>query len=224
MASNLTAAQITTITTTLSAARLATFVAAPGFSAGADALEKYNWHALTSSAFFVSLHVCEVAVRNAVDEALSATYGADWPWNATFERSLPDPPGLHFKPKRELIQTRSKMAVGATGKVVAELKFAFWCHLFTGRHQVRVWDANIRKVFPNLPVAYTPSQARQAIYTELDSLRKFRNRIAHHEPILADPLLLRKQSIHSLVNWRCAEVSKWHSTWETVTQSLAAKP
>jgi len=224
MASGLTAAQINTIATTLSGTRLATFEVAPGFSPGVDALEKYSWHALTFAAFFASLHVCEVAIRNGVDAALAATYGPDWPWNSTFEHSLPNPRGSNFKPKDELLRARAKMAVGATGKVIAELKFAFWCHMFTSRYQVRVWDTNIRKAFPNLPTAYSPAQARQAIHIELDSLRKFRNRIAHHEPILAEPLLHRKQSIQSLVNWRCAELSNWHSTWEIVTQSMAAMP
>lgn len=207
MASALTVAQIGAITITLSGTRLATFAGAPGFSVGADALEKYSWHALMSAAFFASLHVCEVAVRNGVDSALALTYGIDWPWNPTFERSLPSPNGNNFNPKKELLRARAKMAAGATGKVIAELKFAFWCHMFTSRYQVRVWDTNIHAAFPNLPVAYSAAQARQAIYLELDSLRKFRNRIAHHEPILADPLPARHQSIKSLVNWRCTEVS-----------------
>lgn len=224
MASGLTQVQIGTITTTLSGARLATFQAAPGFSAGTDVIEKYSWHALTSAAFFASLHVCEVAVRNAVDAALTTIYGPDWPWNTTFVHSLPNPGGLHFKPKNELIRARNKMAVGATGKVIAELKFAFWCHMFTARYQGRIWDAHIQNSFPHLPLPCSPAHARAAIHTELDSLRKFRNRIAHHEPILADPLPSRQHSIQALVNWRCAEVANWHSMWETVTQSLAAKP
>lgn len=224
MASGLTPAQIGTITTTLSGARLATFQLAPGFSAQADVVEKYSWHALTSASFFASLHVCEVAVRNAVDTALTSTYGPDWPWNATFVHSLPNPAGPHFKPKSELIRARNKMQVGQTGKVIAELKFAFWCHMFTARYQVRLWDAHILNSFPHLPLPCSPTHARAAIHNELDLLRKFRNRIAHHEPILADPLPARKQSIQVLVNWRCAEVATWHSTWETVTQSLLLKP
>lgn len=98
MPTKLSAEKIGTITATLAPARLATFQLATGFSAQADALEKYSWHALTSAAFFSSLHVCEVAVRNGVDAALTATYGPDWPWNSTFEHSLPNPRGSHFKP------------------------------------------------------------------------------------------------------------------------------
>lgn len=213
-----------TIRATLSPTRFATFEAATGFSPGADSLEKYSWHALTSAAFFASLHVCEVAVRNGVHEALMATYGPAWPWNPTFEHSLPSPRGPNFKPKDELIRARARMPPDATGKVIAELKFAFWCHMFTSRYQVRLWDPHIRTTFPNLPPIPDPAQSRHAIYVELDSLRKFRNRIAHHEPILAEPLSLRQQSTQKLMTWRCAEVAEWHLTWETVTQSMACKP
>lgn len=224
MASGLTAAQIDTITATLSPARLATFQAAPGFAPGADVAEKYSWHALTSGAFFVSLHMCEVAVRNGVDAALTATYGVDWPWQAVFENSLPNPAGQHFKPKNELLRTRAKFDPGATGKVIAELKFAFWCHLFTRRYQHRVWDNHIRKSFPNLLAEYTALQARAAIQAQLDPIRKFRNRIAHHEPILNEPLADRQMSIQSLVNWRCAELADWHASWEIISANMLNKP
>lgn len=224
MASGVTEADIHLITKALSALRLATFSAAPGFSPTADTLEKYSWHALTSAAFFASLHICEVAVRNGVDEALTNTYGPDWPWNPTFERSLPTSTGYHFNARKELVRTRSQLPVGTSGKVIAELKFSFWCHMFTSRYQVRVWDLNIGSAFPNIPTSYGPSQARQAIYLKLESLRRFRNRIAHHEPILTEPLHDRRASIHALLKWRCSEVSSWHAMWETASGYIAAKP
>lgn len=224
MVSRMTTAETQVITRALSAERLATFSAASGFSVSADALEKYSWHALTSAAFFASLHICEVAIRNGVDEALTNTYGTDWPWNLTFERSLPNPTGYHFNAKKELLRARAQLPVGTSGKVIAELKFAFWCHMFTSRYQVRIWDSNICKAFPNVPGNCSARQARQAIYRELESLRKLRNRIAHHEPILTEPLPDRRASIHSLLTWRCREVAAWHGTWETASGCIAAKP
>lgn len=224
MTSGLTHAQIDAIAAALSPARMATFHAAPGFSPDADVADKYSWHALTSGAFFVSLHMCEVAVRNGVDAALTVTYGHDWPWQAVFENSLPNPVGQHFKPQTELRRARSKFAVGATGSVVAELKFAFWCHMFTKRYQSRVWDKHMQSSFPNLPLPCSPAHARAVIHAELDPLRSFRNRIAHHEPILSDPLANRQHSIQSLIHWRSREVANWHAMWETLTQCLAVKP
>jgi len=129
-----------------------------------------------------------------------------------------------LKPKSELSRARTKFGPGATGKVIAELKCAVWCHLFTRRYQSRIWDPHIKMAFPNLPAAYTPIQARQAIQAQLDPLRKFRNRIAHHEPVLSEPLADRQLSIQSLVNWRCLELANWHSTWETISAHMLNKP
>lgn len=227
MNKGLTLSQIDNITGALSAARLVTFQTVPGFSPDAHVLDRYSWHALMSAAFFASLHVCEVSVRNAVDSALAATYGGDWPWNRNFERSLPNPRGSHFKPQAELLRARDKMRVGATGKVIAELKFAFWCHMFTVRYQERLWRGQMHRCFPNFPNSgfpSGPSQARQIIHAELETLRRFRNRIAHHEPVLTDPLPQLQQSIHSLILWSSLDVADWHATWETVTSCLQRKP
>jgi hypothetical protein len=224
MASGMNIAQTNAITMTLSATRLATFDAARGFSSSADTLGKYSWHALTSAAFFASLHICEVTIRNAIDEALTKIYGPNWPWNPTFERSLPNPRGQNFNPKMELLRARKKLSIGTTGKLIAELKFAFWCHMFTSRYQVRIWDANVYAVFPNIPAFYSAAQARQAIYLELESLRQFRNRIAHHEPILTSPLSDRQTSIETLLAWRSNETLIWHRTWEIISKNIAAKP
>lgn len=224
MGNTLTASQIDNIIGALSATRLATFHGAAGFSANTHPIDKYSWHALMSAAFFASLHVCEVTVRNAVDSALCSTYGKDWPWNRNFERSLPNPKGPHFQPQSELMRARGKMQSGATGKVIAELRFAFWCHLFTVRYQGRIWDSQILHCFPNFPHPVRPAQARQVIHAELEHLRRFRNRIAHHEPILADPLAHLQSSIQSLLHWRCADLAGWHAQWETVTRHLQCKP
>jgi hypothetical protein len=38
-----------------------------------------------------------------------------------------------------------------TGKVIPELKFVFWQKMFTGRHDVRVWDPHLRRVWCSDP-------------------------------------------------------------------------
>jgi hypothetical protein len=224
MASNLTPQQMIGITTALSPTRLGTYVVAPGFSATADAFEKYQWNALVSGAFFSSIHICEVAVRNGVASVLEVLYGPAWPWNVTYENSLPTPGGKNFNPRSELKRARAKMAVGATGKVIAELKFAFWCHMFTSRYQGRLWQPHIHNAFPHIPNGLTSDQARKTIWTDLDNLRVFRNRIAHHEPILAAPLAMHHQQLTQLIDWRSSDLSNWLSTWELITQTAAAKP
>jgi len=105
-------------------------------------------------------------------------YGARWPWNTTFIHSLPAPRGTTYDPQRDLAQTRKREQT--TGKVIAELKFAFWQSMFTARHDVRVWNHQILTLFPNA-TGMTAAQLRGRIYSDLDAARKLRNRVAHHD-------------------------------------------
>jgi hypothetical protein len=80
-------------------------------------------------------HFAEITTRNAVVEALTAVYGARWPWNPTFVRSLPNPKGKVFNLRRNLQVVASHELT--TGKVIAELKFVFWQTMFTACHDGR---------------------------------------------------------------------------------------
>jgi hypothetical protein len=92
---------------------------------------------LVSGAFFSTLHICEVVVRNAISHALELKYGANWPWDTGFERSL------NKWAKSELHFAKHGIPIGSTGKVIAELKFAFWCRLFTAGQDQHIWNAHL---------------------------------------------------------------------------------
>jgi hypothetical protein len=95
------------------------------------AIALYEWNARVSAALLLPAHFAEVATRNAVADALESLYNSRWPWDAAFERSLPNPPWPTYSARRDLTQTRSHHPT--TGKVIAELKFAFWQKMFTAR-------------------------------------------------------------------------------------------
>lgn len=42
------------------------------------ALALYRWNVEVSAAFMAPIHLCEVVVRNAASEALTAVYGPQW--------------------------------------------------------------------------------------------------------------------------------------------------
>ncbi|MFX6760162.1 hypothetical protein ABTH30_24995, partial [Acinetobacter baumannii] len=75
------------------------------------------------------LHLCEVVLRNAVDDALGAKYGAAWPWAFAFEQSLPAS-SIAYGARHDLAKARAGLPIGQTGKVIAELKFVFWQRMF----------------------------------------------------------------------------------------------
>lgn len=206
----------------LAAARIATYEAAttttpqlPG------ALALYAWNAQVSAAMMAPLHICEVVVRNAVADALTAVYGPNWPWEDVFVISLPAP-SRGYNARADLLKVRSGQLT--TGKVIPELKFVFWQTLFTKRFDDRIWQKHLHTVMPHLNATKTISQLRQLIYGELDQLRKLRNRIAHHEPIfkrnLADDFL----KIQELIALRCPITSAWMEGNQHATALIAAKP
>ncbi|WP_345376787.1 hypothetical protein [Frondihabitans cladoniiphilus] len=74
------------------------------------------------------------------------------------------------------------------GKVVAEIMFGFWTFMTAGSHEDLVWTPYLRHAFP-------PGTDRNRLHETLSALRDFRNRVAHHEPILGAPESQRRRIV-----------------------------
>jgi hypothetical protein len=212
------------IPSTLSTPRFATYLTACNNDTLA-ALRLYGWNARVASAFLFPLHLFEICVRNAVANAVATTYNADWPWVSNFERSLPRPHYPHFSPHQEIQKVRRRHEnPKSTGKVIADLKFAFWVSMFTIRHEPRLWRVHIKNEFPNAPAGMTAEQLRIRIYVVSDSVRQLRNRIAHHEPIFGLDLITDYEAIEEIIGYRCLDTLAWMRRAETVTNFLLTEP
>lgn len=204
----------------LSPARISTYEAAV-VGSPATALELYSWNAQVSGALLTPLHICEVAIRNAIALAIESIYGSNWPWSSGFERSLPNPK-VGYNPKVDLFNARLKLH--STGKVIPELKFVFWERMLTGRYDHRIWNGQLLKVFPNLNPNDPISVSRKKIYDGLEQIRKLRNRIAHHEPIFTRNLTDDLAVIASLIEYRCFDTAKWMRSNQSASAVIQAKP
>lgn len=132
----------------ISPPRFATYLQAMNNNKEA-ALLLYQWNLQISAALIVPLQVCEVAVRNGVVEVLEKVHGPNWPWSNGFIRSLPVPKKIwHYNPQNDLQKVAGRMPTA--GKVVAELKFAFWEKVFTAGQDTRLWFPHLRSAFPAL--------------------------------------------------------------------------
>ena len=79
-------------------------------------LELYEWNADLSANFLVAIHIYEVALRNAISDAITFRYGSDWPINIAFQNSLPR------WLKNELIGLDEVKNYQSVGKVLPELR------------------------------------------------------------------------------------------------------
>lgn len=205
----------------LSTARVGTYVAATAAVPSLPgALALYAWNAQVSAAMLSPLHMCEVVVRNVVSDALTAVYGANWPWNTAFEGSLPTKG--KFNMRAHLVSKRKGKTT--TGKVIPELAFVFWEKMFTGRFDAQIWNGHLVNVMPYLPAGLSVQAARNKINTDLNKIRGLRNRIAHHEPIFNRPLAAEFAMIEELVKFRCPVTAVWMVANQQATPFFGTKP
>lgn len=202
-----------------SAPRFATYLAEKGGDRVA-ALELYQWNLELSCCFLAPLQVCEVSIRNAIAEAIELTYGANWPYDRSFEISLPNPPRT-YSPRGNLLQHRNEPTAG---KIIAELKFVFWERMFTARHDNTIWNAHLHTVLPHVDATKTVQEVRREAYETLNDIRDLRNRIAHHEPIFRRNIQEEYDRIRKVIGWRSVVAADWLDKVETVTGMIAEKP
>jgi hypothetical protein len=60
----------------------------------------------------------------------------------------------------------------------------------------------LRQIFPNANQQKAIDQIRTEIYSDLETIRGLRNRMAHHEPVIARQLHVDFNKIHALLELR----------------------
>ena len=195
---------------TLSSQRLKTFeVATSVLPKERGALALYAWNAQVSAAMLAPLHICEVTLRNAVSDAIASVYGPTWPWNPAFIGSLPSSGKWNMRSHLSGLTAAMPARTATTGTIIPEINFVFWEKMFTGRFDAQIWMHYLFSVLPNFDQNNTVQQARFKINQDLLKVRRLRNRIAHHEPILARNLSDDLATLKELVGFRCLETAAW---------------
>ena len=101
-------------------------------------------------------------------------------------------------------------------RVAAELSFGFWTGLL-GPKYTPLWRDHLVKIVPRRPVQ------RAAVQTRLNSIRKLRNRVAHHEPILFSGRLEKYvREILDTLAWMSPAASRWVSANSSFEERFAA--
>ena len=161
------------------------------------AFDLYAWNVQASAALYPILQVNEIALRNAVHRALVSQFGAHWPYSHGFLRTLQRFERETFEKGRTKLELKLRIARLSTDHVVASQNYWFWVMLLTSRFEDRVWKREFTVSFPNAP----PRIDRSVVHARADSIRLFRNRIAHFEPILDHDLMGTYERAAAMVRW-----------------------
>lgn len=204
---------VTALEVTLSSPRLAKYVVgSPGDKEAA--LRRYVLNTSISEAFYTPLQGLEICLRNSLASQLPALCGPEWfraGAASIFRHPLPD------------MLSEAARNLGEDGKIVAEpniiaaLNFGFWVSVLGPRYDTELWRPGFRLAFPNRP----KGTERKLIQGGLNRIRRLRNRIAHHEPILDRKLAFDHQIIIGLIDWMCHDTAAWVSAHSRVPRVLA---
>lgn len=188
------------ISQALSPHRFAPYLAEAGGDVDA-ALRLYEWSAQMSSASFEVVAHAEVVMRNAIDRAISAHYNDD-------ARSIPwllSEPPMDAQASRRVAEVRDRLRPqgrDSRHQLVAGLSFGFWSGMLGTKYE-ELWRSAIRHAFP------AGDGTRKQAAVLIEAVRKFRNRLAHHDSILGVDIPFEVARVHALAALLGEDVAAW---------------
>lgn len=162
------------------------------------AIALYELNTKVSAALYGPVQGLEVLLRNAMNEQLVARFGADWHDLTTIRLDGPQQTDVH----RAIAEIGGVVSNGA---VVAELSLGFWAALLNTSNDNEIWRKAIYLAFPEIPKGV----ARKNVHGAINSIRRLRNRIAHHEKILHRDLKEDHDKILEIAGWICPDTQAW---------------
>jgi hypothetical protein len=178
------------------------------------ALRMYELNTRISAAFYGPLQGLEVLVRNDMNFQMQAAFGPDW-----LDLSV-----VRLQPTQinDIDRTIAKIDQNdpANGAIVAELPFGFWVGLLGPKNENEIWRKAMYKAFAHRP----RGTERKIVHQALDSIRRLRNRIAHHEKILHRDLRANHATILEIAGWCCPITRDWIASLSSFDPSMLPVP
>lgn len=203
----------------ISADRMTRYVQACGGDTR-KAMTLYRYNIELAQTVFAIIGFFEVALRNAINNHLTARFGSEWLKDSVMPNGIFTLPILS-KTHNIIIFAYNKLqrdnAYSHT-KLLAEMEFGIWKYMFSPI-QYRQTGRDLLRIFPNRPRSSAQAQYNPSyIFNELDKINTLRNRIAHHEPICfpaqgeqiyTDYIRNEYQKMQVLLEWMGIENNKF---------------
>lgn len=216
-----TQAQLQRIEIALGTKRLSRYL--PPAQGNSDlAMRLYLWNLEISEAFQMPLHFAEIVCRNAIHSSLLHHLGATWYSDPKFQNANVIQGRFSDELQQAVAVEQSVHGANMTADhVVSALTFGFWEHLTTIRFQRLLWKRGIRHAFPG---AYAENKTLSDINQLIQSVRRWRNRIAHHQAIFDKTPTAKYQDTIRLIKWVCVDTGRWVESGAAVSQVISQRP
>jgi hypothetical protein len=144
-----------------------------------------------SESFYRKLFIFETFLRNRIDAEFTKTFGGNW--------LILDKTNIKFQErgieKIKEVHKRFKNKNLTHNMILENLTFGFWVGLFHGYYNRQVWEKHkmIEHIFPHI---HASDRGLDVIQKDIDTVRKFRNKIFHFADILSEDLDTMEDLIH----------------------------
>lgn len=170
------------------------------------AIEHYKANIRVSESFYPLISVLEVGLRNNINSALTKKYKTEsWFENSMFIKEASSFQIDRISDARKSILIAKKEVT--PGRIVSGLSLGFWTSLLDSRFE-RIFWKELRLAFPNCPKHL---RQRKNMSAKFNGIRKFRNRLFHHEAISWNFKVLEnyKEEIFDGISWLDHELLNW---------------
>jgi hypothetical protein len=199
----------------LSEPRMAPYLRATGGDERV-ALDLYEWSARTSSAAFEVVGHVEVLLRNALDRCLRQHFREEQcgiPWFL-----LPTPGGEHVADAVAAVRERLRpLGKESRHQIIAGLTFGFWTGLVGTKYE-DLWRDCLHKAFPH------SSGKRKQVAVAVERVRRFRNRLAHHDSTFNVDIPFEHRQVIELASYIDATAAAWLQRCSNVMAVYAERP
>lgn len=183
----------------------------------AQAIALYDWNVCVSAVFFETISYAEVLLRNAIDAQFTPVKHDE----PAIESWLFDATVLSTKSLEKVIEATDnikRMKKAPTrARLVANLSFGFWKALLDKRYK-DLWIERLHQAFPY------GNGDRSEVASILSELNPFRNRLAHHEPVIDANIEKRHDDLLKLTGLMDKEAERWLRARSCVPEVLAWRP
>ncbi|MFI7217745.1 hypothetical protein [Micromonospora maritima] len=205
----------------LSPGRFQTYLAAAGGDES-KACELYEWSVALTGASFEAFHYVEVVTRNAIDREMRTHLdepGKGLPW---FLLPVSSKRQVQDSIDRQVAEVRARLRrehprKESRDQIIAGLSFGFWVSLLGSEHE-QLWRDALHRAFPN------SSGKRHDVASAMNALRVFRNRLAHHDSLLATDVPFRLSQMIDAIRWADPDAARWVTRTERVTEVHRQRP
>lgn len=197
----------------LSRTRLEKYLTASGSDLDL-AIGLYERNTRLAEAFYTPLQALEVCLRNRLNDRLTERYGENWMQSESVTLN-----SWAVQAVKDAVADLGRTKTNPTpGAVVAELHFGFWLSLLGPGYDATLWRETCYRAFQ----ANGRFLARKRVHGRLNALRRFRNRVAHHEPIFHSDIEQTHEEILETIDWMCGLTSTWARHHSRLPQVFAA--